>query len=442
MFAKKVLLFALALLCYGASVHAHFLFTRITPHAEAGRGVDVFFSEYATAGDPKFVEKIAGTKLWLQATPGKFQPLSVERGYDRLRAHLPPDGAASVVGRCDYGVLTRKVSFLLQYFPKAVAGDAKSLNELKPYGDVPLEILATFENDRIVFTALRDGKPLPEAEFITVDEDLFNEKLKADGEGRATWKPEYPGYFCVYTTVTLPESGTHADKAYSEIRRFATLSFPWPLVRTDPDEEAVALFERAIASRATWHEFSGYSANLEGTFDGRSFKGQVRAGSDGSVDVAADDKTAAAWVDDQLGSIVLHRASSGRREKPVLYFADHDEGHPLGRLLTFVGGRFASSYRVKDEQIMVVNRHLGGENMTITVLENQKNAEGKYLPRVYTVQYWDAKDGRLLRTETIQDAFERIGKWDLPTSHTVSTASSAGLSVRTFRLSKHETGTK
>ncbi len=36
-------------------------------------------------------------------------------------------------------------------------------------------------------------------------------------------------------------------------------------------------------------------------------------------------------------------------------------------------GRFASSYRVKDGQIMVVNRHLGAQDMTITVLDNERN---------------------------------------------------------------------
>ena len=51
-------------------LQAHFLFIRIGPHAEAGRGVEVFFSARAAAGDPLFVPKIAHTKLWMQETPG------------------------------------------------------------------------------------------------------------------------------------------------------------------------------------------------------------------------------------------------------------------------------------------------------------------------------------------------------------------------------------
>jgi hypothetical protein len=106
--------------------------------------------------------------------------------------------------------------------------------------------------------------------------------------------------------------------------------------------------------------------------------------------------------------------------------------------LVFEGGRFASSYRVKDKQILVVNRHLGRLNMTITVLDNERNRDGGFLPRSYTVQFWDAATGELRRTETVQERWQRLGSWDLPTLHTVTTASETGLSVRSFTLSKHQ----
>ena len=128
---------------------------------------------------------------------------------------------------------------------------------------------------------------------------------------------------------------------------------------------------------------------------------------------------------------------SSRRSPPVLRFADQDVHNPLGRLLTFVGGRFASSYRVKDNQLKVVNRNLGTENMTITVLENDKTLEGKYLPHLYNVQYWNAVNGSLQKTETFENRWERIGKFDLPALNTLLTSSATGLGVRGFRLTNH-----
>src|SRR5436309_832079 len=86
---------------------AHFLFARILPPAEAGRAVEVYFSELAEAGDTRLTAKIAHTQLWLQRTPGQFEPLVVHQASDRLRAHLPNSGACMVVGTCQYGVLAR-----------------------------------------------------------------------------------------------------------------------------------------------------------------------------------------------------------------------------------------------------------------------------------------------------------------------------------------------
>jgi hypothetical protein len=60
------------------------------------------------------------------------------------------------------------------------------------------------------------------------------------------------------------------------------------------------------------------------------------------------------------------------------------------------------------------------------------------LPRSYTVQYWDAATGDLKRTETVQERWQRIGKWDLPARHTVTQATATGLFVRSFTLTKHE----
>jgi hypothetical protein len=65
-----------------------------------------------------------------------------------------------------------------------------------------------------------------------------------------------------------------------------------------------------------------------------------------------------------------------------------------------------------------------------------RNADGRFLPRDYAVQYWQAGTGRLLRTETVQDRW-RVGTWDPPAAHTVTTATDAGLSVRSFTRAEH-----
>jgi hypothetical protein len=430
---------------------AHFLFVRVGPMAEAGRSAEVFFSEQAEAGDPKFVEKIAGTELWLQtaARPGAFEKLGVRPGADRLRAAVPSSGTVAVVGVCEYGVLARpnETPFLLRYYPKAVAGKPDEVNALVLVAGRPgpgakpvrLEIVPTFENGRVKLALLREGKPMPGAAFHAVDSDLTEVEFVAGPDGLSVWTPPAPGRYSVYVKDVLKESGERDGKHYDEVRDFATLAFSWPLDRRDADPEAVALFEKAVADRAVWDDFPGFTAEVAGSLDGRPFSGKVTVSADGTVKAEVDDARARPWVDDQLGSIVMHRLPNPSDEgsKPVLRFADRDDDHPLGRLLAFQGGRFASSYRVKDGRITVVNRQIGKQAMSITVLDNTPGAGGKSLPQSYLVHYWDAASGRLDRVETVQDRWRRVERYDLPAGHTVTTSSDAGLSVRSLTLSGH-----
>ncbi len=434
----------------GRDARAHFLFVRIEPMAEGGRWAEVYFSEQAEAGDPKFVDKIASTQLWVQTAtaPGDFQPLAVHKAADRLRAALPSAGSVVVIGACEYGVLARpkQTPFLLRYYPKAVAGRPDELNRMPRRSETPLEIQATIEAGAIRLVALRQGRPIPDAVFHAVDAGLTESVIKAGDDGQATWSPPGPGRYAVYAQVTTKQAGSAGGKAYEEIREFATLAFAWPLVRpaTEADPDAVAVFEEALAARAAWgDDFPGFAAHLAGTVDTRPFTGSLTVRDDGSVQVEADDPVALPWLQDQLASIVMHRLAGERggsgpeQGRPVLRFADDQDDHPLGRLLTFVGGHFASSYRVKDRQISVVNRHMGKRNMTITVLDNDKNPEGRFLPRSYLVQYWDDAKGTLDRVESVQERWQRFRSWDLPTLHTVTAASDAGFSVRSVTLSEH-----
>ncbi len=342
----------LGVACCAATAKAHFLFVRICPPAEGGRAAEVYFSELAAAGDPRFVEKMPGAKFWIQTTPGEFRPLEMRKLADRLRAHVPVEGTLMVAGQWDYGVLTRPLTapFLLRHYSKAVAGKPDEVNRLQPKG-TNLEIVAAFEGDHVLLTALLAGKPLAGTTFFTVDTNLSGEELKADALGRATFKPDAPGVFSVYIKHVDPTSGEHQGASYKEVREFATLAFSWPLVPGGADAEAVKLFEDALASRAAWHDFPGFTAKISGDVDDRPFEGTVTVTADGGVKLKLEEDVVNEWVQDQLESITMHRAASqtprADRPKPVLRFADDHEDHPLGRLLAFEGGHFATSYRVQ-----------------------------------------------------------------------------------------------
>lgn len=200
-------------------------------------------------------------------------------------------------------------------------------------------------------------------------------------------------------------------------------------------------FEEALAARATWQNFPGFDGQISGTVDGRPFEGKLTVAADGGVTLSLDDEGLVDWVQSQLESITMHRAASQTpapdRPQPVVRFADEDTDHPRGRLLAFEGGQFATSYRVRDKQLTTVNRLIDGKCLTITVLDNIRNAEGRFLPHIYIVQYWDEASGKLLRTESVQDRWVRVGQWDLPRQHTLVTSSDDGLSTRDFTIRAH-----
>ncbi len=422
-----------------SAAQAHFLFIQIGPHAEAGRTVEVFFSERATAGDPKFVAKIAQTELWRQDQSGKFIPLPVKSGTDRLRGYLPSGQAVSVIGRCEYGVLKRDKSFLLKYYPKAVSGKPEDLAKLTRYEAIPLEIMPQFSSDSVTLTVLHDGRPVPNTAVTTVDADLQNEELKTDEMGKVVWKLPAAGPYAVYVKHVTAQEGTRNGEAYQELREFATLGFDWPLDGSRVDADAVAMFEKAIAARAAWKDFPGFTSSVTVYLDGRRHTGTVTVKPDGEVSFGAEpvfeDEAARDWVRDQLHSMVIHRVpSSGIRSTPVLNFADTDTDNPLGRLLTFHGGRFASTYRIRDDEIIVVNRNLGRENMSLQMLESERNADGKVLPRAYQVQYRDAETGSINRVETFRNRWQRVGAFDLPETIGQTISSAGGVSVRSLKL--------
>ena len=105
------------------------------------------------------------------------------------------------------------------------------------------------------------------------------------------------------------------------------------------------------------------------------------------------DPDAEAWAKRQLGSIVAHRIDNSASLNTPCAFADEEANNPLGRAITVLSDELHSSYRVRDRQIIVVNRQMKDARFSITILENRTNKEGKFLPASYVVHYWDAKSG-------------------------------------------------
>lgn len=211
------------------------------------------------------------------------------------------------------------------------------------------------------------------------------------------------------------------------------------------DPAASKLLADARAARANWENCPGFSADIVVNFDGKVSRGQVRVDAKGKLTFEGLDKSAEAWAKRVLGSTVAHRMDGSAARNTPCAFADDVMDHPLGRAIHVLNDELHSSYRIRDRQIMVVNRSMGASRFTITMQENRTNEEGQYLPVSYVVNTWDNKTGALRGSEAHYQSWQRVGKFDLPVTVRVISASSAdpsagkeGLEVKSLTLSNHK----
>jgi Protein of unknown function (DUF3386) len=139
-------------------------------------------------------------------------------------------------------------------------------------------------------------------------------------------------------------------------------------------------------------------------------------------------------LEGEVGSLLMHRRggdfAKGDGKHPITF--GPDDGNPIGRLV-YLNDEMQSSYRVRDRQVVQVNRTMKGERFTINVLETTATPEGKFLPRQFTVTYFDTT-GAVKRAQAYTDTYTQVGGVWLPTSRRVITSEHGQTSVRMTEL--------
>jgi hypothetical protein len=202
-----------------------------------------------------------------------------------------------------------------------------------------------------------------------------------------------------------------------------------------PDPEASRLLAEARRNRALWKNFPGFTANIEVNLDSKISRGNLRIDAKGKVVLGHLDKAAERWARQVLTTDVDHRLNADIEETACV-FTDDDAHNPLGRAVTLLGDGMGSMYRVRDKQIVVVNREVDKMRFAITVLQTTLNAEGKYLPGSFVVHYWDGEQGDLRKTDAYSHTWKRVGTFDLPLTTRIVTTSRQ-VSVKSMTLSNH-----
>ena len=434
---------AAALLLSAIPARAHFVWVAVHNNSSGQPQAYVFFGELADEDDEALLDKIAQTKVSARGISGRV-PLKLAKesakGTGAWVGQLPEGGAGALSATCNYGVLDKRGQiFLLQYYAKYLDAAHPGFKAFARDESLPLDVVpGTAAGEKRPLTVVFQGKPVSGSEVVVLDPAGTEEKLKTNAEGQVEISSGTKGVYSIRAKFEVEKTGSENGKEYKKVVHYCTLALRTAegketaaAAASAKTDEASELMRRARESRAAWQKFPGFEADLKLFTDGHEQSGKIKVTAGGQVELwgfqLKDDKP----VLTVLRSLVGHRMGSGGEDSNVS-FAEESTGHPFGRLIKFNSDTaMGSHYRIKDDVIREVNRKSESGRFTISVLEIRRNEEGKYLPGVYTVSFWN-KDGSLKSTTTTNETWKRIGAFDLPLTHD-SVATSAN-ELRNLRM--------
>lgn len=412
----------LLLSAFALPARAHFVW--IVPDRGGKPEAQVVFSDDLQPDAKVPVTKIAKTELFV-VTAGKATPLKATLGKDAYLVSVPGKGGSVVAGVCRYGVTQRGKAepFLLTYHARALVGAGlKGSPEAfsQPTARLALDIVPIEDKPRA--RVLWQGKPLAGAEVALLPPG-HETAIETTTDMEGTFKLEQPkegGLYAIRARHVEAKGGEEGGKKYKESRHYATLVFAvtkaagrgasrGAAVQPKVDPLATKLLRDARAARANWENFPGFSADLEVNHDGKVVHGRLHVAADGAVKVELPDAAAKAWAQRQLRSLVEHRLDTSAERDTPCAFADDNVAHPLGRAIRVLNDELHSGYRIRDRQILEVNRQMKDFRFTITVLENRLTPEKKHLPTSYIVNNWDLKAGALKSAQAFHQSWRRVG---------------------------------
>lgn len=427
---------ALFLAAFAADARAHFPWIRLEPGADQTPRARVVFNELPEVGEPDLSAKVA--KLTLQADGQPLEALSPAEGGGHA-TNLGPKCPAIVEGSIDYGILNREGQppYLLVYSARA-----QTRPEEAPASRSGLALLWVKAGERPVVQATWQGKPLADAAILVLPDEGEEAEVKTDAEGRATLPAA--GASALRVKHVEPKAGEHDGKPYQEVRHYATLTLAGACRSgCDGAQTADQVLQKAHDARAYWGpNFPGFNADITVEYGDQNVSGKLDVTPEGEVTLDLPEGPARDWARTQLRALVMHRGLDGPTTlDPGASFAEPENVHnPLGRLIKLPGNFMGSHYRIKDDVITEVNREGNGETkFSNRVLSVTRNAEGKVLSNAYTVTYRNRKTDALVRVETFNDTWTRVGRLDLPATHVqiYATSDPKVPDVRQLTLTNH-----
>ncbi|MEB3300645.1 MAG: DUF3386 domain-containing protein [Cyanobacteriota bacterium] len=207
--------------------------------------------------------------------------------------------------------------------------------------------------------------------------------------------------------------------------------------------DLTSAFRAAYENRYTWDPgFPGYRGHCLWEQDGRRVEGSFTVGADLKASVEGiDDPEVHKAIASQLWEVAIHRVRRSFEQTHGQNTFSAGDTDAVGTEVV-VGGKSAGDrYRIKDNVVTMVHRHIHGTVVTIFTKSITETGQG-YLSHTYTSRYSDPATGAPLGQETsFEDTFTPLGgegPWVLCKRVVQSKDSEGILSEQVFRFEQLE----
>jgi hypothetical protein len=185
-----------------------------------------------------------------------------------------------------------------------------------------------------------------------------------------------------------------------------------------PGSDCTEAFQAAYQNRYTWEPgFGGYRGSCIWEQDGQRVEGTFVVGADLKATVEGiDDDTIHKAMASQLWEVAIHRVRRSFAQTHGENTFTAGDTDAVGTEVIVGGKNTGDRYRIKDDVVTMVHRHIHGTVVTIFT-ESVTDTGAGYLSKRYTSQYADpatgeARGGKSTFTDTFVPLVEG-GPWVL-----------------------------
>ena len=182
--------------------------------------------------------------------------------------------------------------------------------------------------------------------------------------------------------------------------------------------DCTEVFKAAYENRYTWgSDFSGYKGTCTWSDDKRELKGSFNLGKDLKANVIGiNDENINKAITSQLWEVAIHRVRRSFDQTHGKNTFTLGETNELGTEILVGGKNNGDKYRVKNNVVTMVHRHIHG-NLIVIITTEVIHTENGYLSKAYSSQYLDPiSKNSLKRKSFYQDHFKPLfqeGPWVL-----------------------------